>query len=188
MFDDNDFIKICDVPGPTKEAIRALLLYKSNVSSKDTVVDIGCGTGGITVEFAKRAKKVYSIDKNPEAIKVTDKNLKKLLKDGYNVELIEDDGVNALKTLDNFDIAIVGGSGSELEDILDLVDEKLNPKGRILITAILVDTKVEAVNKLKDLGYNPKFMEVNVSNGRILDRGILMKAENPIGIITASKH
>jgi cobalt-precorrin-6B (C15)-methyltransferase len=188
MFDDNDFIKICDVPGPTKEAIRALLLYKSDVSSKDTVVDIGCGTGGITVEFAKRAKKVYSIDKNPEAIKVTEQNLKKLLKDDYNVKLIEDDGVNALKTLDNFDIAIVGGSGRELEDILDLVDEKLNPKGRILITAILVDTKVEAVNKLKDLGYNPKFMEVNVSNGRILDRGILMKAENPIGIITASKH
>ena len=69
-----------------------------------------------------------------------------------------------------------------------MVDEKLNSKGRILITAILVDTKVEAVNKLKELGYNPKFMEVNVSNGRILDRGILMKAENPIAIISAKKR
>lgn len=86
------------------------------------------------------------------------------------------------------DIAVIGGSGRELETILDIVNEKLNPKGRILITSILVDTKVEAVNKLKDLNYNPQFMEINVSKGRILDRGILMKAENPIGIITASKH
>ena len=30
MFEDSDFIKSCDVPGPTKEAIRAIILYKSN--------------------------------------------------------------------------------------------------------------------------------------------------------------
>ena len=188
MFNDNDFIKICEVPGPTKEAIRALLLYKTDVSDDDIVVDGGCGTGGLTVEFAQRAKKVYSIDKNQEAVKVTERNLKKLLQDDYNVELMEDDAVNALKKIDNMDIAVIGGSGRELETILDIVNEKLNPKGRILITSILVDTKVEAVNKLKDLNYNPQFMEINVSKGRILDRGILMKAENPIGIITASKH
>ena len=31
-------------------------------------------------------------------------------------------------------------------------------------------------------------MEINVSQGKILDRGILMKAENPITIISAKKH
>ena len=31
MFEDNDFIKTCDVPGPTKEAIRAIIVYKSEV-------------------------------------------------------------------------------------------------------------------------------------------------------------
>ena len=29
MLNDMDFIKTCDVPGPTKEAIRAIILYKS---------------------------------------------------------------------------------------------------------------------------------------------------------------
>ena len=47
------------------------------------------------------------------------------------------------------DIAVVGGSGRELEDILEIIDSKLNPKGRIIVTAILVDTKIEAINKLK---------------------------------------
>ena len=65
--------------------------------------------------------------------------------------------------IDSFDIAIVGGSGRDMEPILDLVDEKLNSKGRILIPCILVDTKVESVNKLKSLGYNPQIVEINVS-------------------------
>jgi cobalt-precorrin-6B (C15)-methyltransferase len=187
MLEDKDFIKSCDVPGPTKEAIRAILLYKSEVTSADRVVDCGCGTGGITCEFSQRAGEVIAIDTKPEAIEVTSQNLKKFGL-GDNVTLINDDGANAIKDIDDIDIAVVGGSGRQLENILDIVHEKLNPKGRIIVTAILVDTKVEAVNKLKELGYNPKLMEVNVSNGRILDRGILMMSENPIAIITAKKR
>lgn len=187
MLEDMDFIKSCDVPGPTKEAIRAIILYKSEVSSADKVVDCGCGTGGITCEFSQRAKEVISIDTNPEAIEITQKNLEKFGL-GDNVTLINDNGANALKDIDNIDIAIVGGSGRELENILDITDSKLNSNGRIIITAILVDTKIEAVNKLKELNYNPKIMEVNISNGRVLDRGVMMISENPIAIITAKKR
>ncbi len=182
-----DFIKSCDVPGPTKEAIRAIILYKSEVSHTDKVVDCGCGTGGITCEFSQRAEEVISIDTNPEAIEITKKNLEKFGL-GDNVTLINDNGANALKDIDNIDIAIVGGSGRELENILDIIDSKLNSKGRVIITAILVDTKIEAVNKLKELNYNPKIMEVNISNGRVLDRGVMMISENPIAIITAKKR
>lgn len=106
---------------------------------------------------------------------------------GNNVTLINDNGANALKDIDNIDIAIVGGSGRELENILDIINTKLNSNGRIIITAILIDTKIEAVNKLKELNYNPKIMEVNISNGRVLDRGVMMLSENPIAIITAKK-
>ena len=187
MLEDKDFIKSCDVPGPTKEAIRAIILYKSEVSSEDKVVDCGCGTGGITCEFSQRAKEVISIDTNPEAIEITEKNLDKFGL-GDNVTLINDNGANALKNIDNIDIAIVGGSGRELENILDIIHSKLNSKGRIIITAILVDTKIEAVNKLKELNYNPKIMEVNISNGRVLDRGVMMISENPIAVITAKKR
>lgn len=187
MLEDMDFIKSCDVPGPTKEAIRAIILYKSDVKDTDKVVDVGCGTGGITCEFAQRANEVISIDINPEAIEMTQKNLNKFGL-GDNVTLINEDGAEALENVDEIDIAIVGGSGKKLESILELIDKKLNSKGRIIITAILVDTKVEAVNKLKELNYNPSIMEVNISKGRVLDRGIMMTSENPIAIISAKKR
>ena len=118
---------------------------------------------------------------------MTQKNLEKFGLE-ENVTLICDDGAKALDNIDNIDIAIIGGSGSKLENIIELIDSKLNSKGRIIITAILVDTKVEAVNKLKELNYNPKIMEVNISKGRVLDRGIMMMSENPIAIISAKKR
>lgn len=187
MLKDIDFKTSCDVPGPSKEAIRAIVLYKSEVKPEDTVVDIGCGTGGFTCEFGQIAKKTIGIDTNPEAIKLTQDNLEKFNIDG-DVSLINKDGAIALKNIDSMDIAIVGGSGRKLEEILELIDVKLNSKGRIIVTAILVDTKVEAVNKLKKLGYNPQIMEINVSKGRVIDRGIMMMSENPIAIISAKKR
>ena len=52
----------------------------------------------------------------------------------------------------------------------------------------MAHTKIEAINKLKELNYNPKIMEVNISNGRVLDRGVMMISENPIAVITAKKR
>ena len=182
MIKDEDFIRSKEVPGPTKEEIRCLVLCKSQVSSNDFVVDIGCGTGGITTEMAKRAEKVVAIDKNTKAIELTKENIKKH-KVYEKVELVKNDGISALKSIENIDIAIVGGSGNDLDKILELAISKLNPNGRIIITAILINTKLDAIELLKQNNINPEIIEVNVSRGYILKRGVMMKAENPIAII-----
>ena len=150
MIKDNEFEKIKGVPGPTKEEIRSIILYKSNVKSSDIVVDIGCGTGGISTEFSLHAKKVYSIDVKEDAMNVCRNNI------------------------------------SKLGDI-SLVDEKLNPTGRVIVPSILLDTCVEAVNIFKSLDYSVELVNVNVSEAKILDRGIMMFAKNPISIVSAVK-
>lgn len=79
---------------------------------------------------------------------------------------------------------IVGGSGGKLQEILNIGSKKLTENGRIVITAILLETKVEAVHTLQNLGFKTEIIEVNISKGRILDRGTMMLANNPISIIT----
>ncbi len=182
MFRDSDFKTNTNVPGPTKEEIRCLVICKSKVKKEDTIVEIGCGTGGLTLEFAKRSKKVYAIDKNPDAIKLTQENLtnQQLLE---KVDLYETDALNALESLENFDVLIVGGSGGDLSSIIKKSQEKLNPHGRIIVTAILMETKTEAISTLKELGFDVEIIEVNVSKGRIVDRGTMMFSQNPIAII-----
>jgi len=55
------------------------------------------------------------------------------------------------------------------------------------VTSILLETRVEAVATMKELGLVPEVVEVSISRGRILERGTLLRAQNPITIISTQK-
>lgn len=186
MIHDDDFIQIKQVPGPTKEEIRCLVMCKAQISSEDTVVDVGCGSGGLTLESAQRALKVIAVDKNPEAIDLTRKNLEK---HGLTtkVQLMEGDALQILEGLNSFEVLIVGGSSGDLPIIIKQGYEKLKKNGRIVITAILLETRVEAVNSIKEMGITPDVVEVTIAKGKLTERGTMMMGRNPITIISAVK-
>lgn len=184
MIPDNEFITQSDVPGPTREEIRCLVLCKAEVSPDDVVVDIGCGTGGLTLEFAKRARKVYAVDKNINAVNLTLENLKKHGLE-HKVSIVKNDALSALKEIDRFDILMIGGSGGDLPLIIEEGYRKLGDSGRILITSILLETPVEAIKTMKKLEMKVELINVTVFRGKILERGTMMYSNNPITIISA---
>ena len=186
MINDEDFIKNINVPGPTKEEIRCIVMCKSEVSCDDVVVDVGCGTGGLTVEFAKRAKMVHAIDKNSLALETTVENIKK---HGVaeNVVVKEGDGLYLLEKIDNFDILMIGGSGGKLQQILEKGYKKLNVGGRIVVTSILLETCLEAVKTIEMMDMTPDVVDISISKGNLTERGTMMLANNPVTIVSAHK-
>ncbi len=186
MISDDEFITHKNVPGPTKEEIRCLVMCKSKVTPNDTVVDIGCGTGGLTLEFAKRSHLVYAVDRNLDALNTTEKNLKKHDLD-KNVHLIHSDALEVLKDIETFDILIIGGSGGDLPLIIEEAYQKLRQNGRIIVTSILLETPVEAVETMQKLNMDIDVVSVSISKGNILERGTMMLARNPITIVTGKK-
>jgi len=184
MIPDNEFITQSDVPGPTREEIRCLVLCKAEVSPDDIVVDIGCGTGGLTLEFAERARKVYAVDKNINAVNLTLENLKKHGLE-HKVSIVKNDALSALKEIDRFDILMIGGSGGDLPLIIEEGYRKLGDSGRILINSILLETPAEAIKTMKKLGMEIELINVAVFRGKILERGTMMYSNNPITIISA---
>jgi cobalt-precorrin-6B (C15)-methyltransferase len=186
MIPDNEFITQEGVPGPTKEEIRCIVMCKSKVSKNDVVVDIGCGTGGLTSEFAKRARFVYAIDKNSAALNTTEKNLKKHNLD-KKAQLIHKDALTALKDIENFDILMIGGSGGDLPSIIKESYNKLNENGKIIVTAILLETPVEAIKTMEKLHMKIDIVDVSISKGHVMERGTMMVAGNPITIVTGKK-
>ncbi len=186
MIPDDEFIQIKNVPGPTKEEVRCLVMCKAQISSEDTVVDVGCGSGGLTLESAQRALNVIALDKNPEAIDLTRKNLKK---HGLtnNVQLIEGDALQILESINSFNVLLIGGSSGDLPLIIQQGYEKLEKNGRIVITSILMETRVEAVKSIKKIGMVPDVVEVTIAKGKITERGTMMMGRNPITIISAVK-
>jgi len=187
---DEAFSQSDEVPGPTKEEIRVITISKARLLEGAVVIDVGCGTGGLTVEAALQvgAKgKVYAIDEDPAAIKLTTLNIEKFgLKS--TVSVTGGKAPQALISLPNADAILVGGGGISLMAILQIANSKLKPNGRIVVNAILLETATAAIEALKALGYRDiDVAHVSVAKGKQVSSGTMLMARNPIIIVSATK-
>ncbi len=67
--------------------IALMLIGHSNLKKRDLVLDIGAGSGVITAALAKRTRKVWAIEPDPETVNKLRQNTKNL----ENVTIIEQD-------------------------------------------------------------------------------------------------
>ena len=103
------------------------------------------------------------------------------------MHLIHSDALEVLKDIETFDILIIGGSGGDLPLIIEEAYQKLRQNGRIIVTSILLETPVEAVETMQKLNMDIDVVSVSISKGNILERGTMMLARNPITIVTGKK-
>jgi cobalt-precorrin-6B (C15)-methyltransferase len=186
---DELFIQSDEVPGPTKEEIRVISISKARLNEGAIVIDVGCGTGGLTVEAALQISpkgKVYAVDEDEEAIKLTQSNIAKFGVEDV-VMVVRGKAPKALANLPKADVVLVGGSVS-LEDVLHTSKDLLKSNGRVVINAILMETACTAVDELKMLGFRDIDVAlVSVAKGKQINSGTMMLARNPITIISATK-
>lgn len=169
----------------TKEEVRILSVAKMNLKDDSIVLDIGSGTGSITVQAGKISKdgKVMAIEKDDEAYEVTKNNISKF--QCTNVEIIKDDAVNVLDMLISkgikFDSIFIGGSGGGLDKIIHKSAAVLADHGTIVMNFITLDNAYKAIELVKALNYKYEVSLVNISKNR--ENTLMMIANNPIYII-----
>lgn len=187
---DDMFVQNDNVPGPTKEEIRVLTISKARLRGDSVVVDVGCGTGGLTVEAALQVNpkgKVYAFDEDSEAVKLTKTNVEKFDLQ-RTVEVKQGTAPATLAKLSKVDAVIIGGSHS-LRETIKIAHEKLNKNGRIVVNAILLETATTALDEIKKLGFKEvDVLEVFVAKGKTISTGTMMLARNPITIVSATKE
>ncbi|MGH9909689.1 MAG: precorrin-6Y C5,15-methyltransferase (decarboxylating) subunit CbiT [Nitrososphaerales archaeon] len=173
----------------TKEEVRVIALCKARLSSGSTVIDVGCGSGSITVEAAMQVApngKVYAIDQDENAIRLTKENVAKF--NISNIEIIHSKAQEVIGKMPDADAIFVGGTGGDTYDIIKLAYNKLKSKGRIVIDTILIETMyhtLEAVDELKLV--NVDVTQITVAKSRKVSMGTMMLARNPVIIIAAEK-
>jgi cobalt-precorrin-6B (C15)-methyltransferase len=184
---DELFDRIEEVP-ITKEDVRALVISKLRLKENSSAIDVGCGSGSITVEMCLQTKgnKVYAIDFDEKAVKLTRKNL---LKFDVKAEVIFSKAQDILPLLPQVDAIIIGGTSGEVERIVNLGIDRLNKGGRIVIDTVLIETMYKALTTINQANLEEvDVTQAIIAKARKVTTGTMMSARNPIMIISATKH
>ena len=185
---DESFEILEEVP-ITKEEVRVVQISKARLSPGQTVYDVGCGSGSVSIESALQIKssgKVYSIDFDPKAVELTKKNLAKF---GIsNVTVILGNATEKISELPLADAIFIGGTGGDTKEILKLCESKLKTGGRIVIGTILIETLFAVLDIIEKLKFSEvDVTQITVSKSRKTPTGTMMLARNPVTIISATK-
>lgn len=177
----NDDAFIRDRVPMTKESIRILVMGHMNVSKGDKFLDIGSGTGSISVQAALLGSKVTSIEQKELGVNLLKENAKK---HGVNIKSICGRAPQDLPD-ETFEKIFVGGSTGELEGIFDYAKFHLERDGILAATFITLDNIVTFKHLLEKNGYQQ--IEVLLIQTAKMDHLGLMRGENPIYLLKGVK-
>ena len=172
----------------TKASIRAVAMSLLNPLDGINILEIGSGTGAMTVElarFAGFAGRVTSVESLPAAARATRRNVERAgltervgIVDGRAPGNIPEAGYGAI---------FVGGHGPELELIMRRCFELIKPGGRMVLTSITPRTTSVALGCLEELAADIGFWRIHSSSGRRAGSDWLIIGNNPVDIIWGDK-
>ena len=178
-FPDDAFIR-GEVP-MTKQEVRAAALAKLAVRPTDTLLDVGAGSGSVSVELALAAPRghVYAVECAPDACALIRQNREKF--HAYNLSAPQ-----VLADLPAPDAVFIGGTKGSMAEVVDAALAK-NPNARLCISAIALETLSAAIAALAAHGQTAEVTQLAVSRTRPAGKLHLLMANNPIFLITGER-
>ena len=170
----------------TKEEVRILSTAKLGIDRGFRALDIGAGTGSVSIQMARISEygEIVAIEKDTEALEVLLKNKEKF--NAENLKVIQGEAMEVKDSIEGeFDAVFIGGSGGNIEEIIEVYGAKLKKGKNMVLNFITIDNLYRALNKLKALGYDTECMQISVSRAK--GKSYMFIANNPIFIITALK-
>jgi cobalt-precorrin-6B (C15)-methyltransferase len=177
---DEEFIR-GNIP-MTKFNIRILTIGYLAIERGDKFLDIGAGTGSISIESALHGAKVYAIEREEEGVELIKTNRAKF---GVDIDIIKGQAPEDLPNI-KINKCFIGGSGGQLEGIFSYLDINLEDNGIVcgnFITIKNLNNFMELLNK-----YKYKDIEVQLIQVSTMDKIGLLKGQNPIFIVKGVKY
>lgn len=171
----------------TKSEVRAISIDKLGLAHKQTLLDVGAGTGSISVQAGHDfpALSVTAIEMNPAGIDIIKQNLAKFKL--TNVNLIQGTAPDDIPDR-QYDAIFVGGSGSHLKAIIDFASAHLTAGGTIVLNFILFENAMQVERLLDQAGFNQvEMVEATILRWHRLGKGHFFKPNNPTIIVSAKK-
>jgi len=110
---------------------KAVSEYVSKYINKDSeVLDFGCGTGLVSLNFCNKAKTIVGVDLSCEMINIYNKKAKSIK---CNAIGICDDVINIKEKFDIITASMVFHHIENIDEIMGILSEKLKPNGKLFV-------------------------------------------------------
>lgn len=169
----------------TKEEVRSITIAKLQLCKDDVFMDIGAGTGSVSVEVARLLpqSKVYAIEHKAEAVELIKQNVAKF--ELANIEVIHAKALEAFENVNGVNKIFIGGSSGQLEGIINWVTRNCGVGTRIVANAVTLDTLFECKKLFSSSSFShPEIIQVGITKVETVAGLQMMRAHSPIFIIT----
>ena len=173
----------------TKREVRAVSLYFMGLKTDSVVWDIGAGTGSISIEagIVARDGTVYAIERDVESVPLLKQNV--AAHGSGNIEIVEGSAPQVLAGLPDPDSVFVGGSGGELEEILDAVAARLKTGATVAANFATLERTNATYRWFLERGFQADISMINAARGRPMpDASVRLEALNPVFVVSARKE
>jgi len=171
----------------TKREVRAVSLAHLQLRPDSIVWDIGAGSGSVGMEAARLCPDgfVFAIEKNSDDAAIIQQNQQQFKLTNYR--LTQAKAPQELEQWPDPDAVFIGGSGGNLEQLIDISLTRLKESGRLVMNFITLENMHSAITQLKKQNANWELCQLQVSRNKpILDMQRL-QAETPVWIISAQR-
>ncbi len=169
----------------TKSEVRSISLDKLQLQGKTSFLDIGSGTGSVSLQAALEfpALQVTAIEKNDDAIAIMQENMVHFKT--KNIQLLQGEAPANIPD-QQYDAIFVGGSGSNLTAIIDFAVAHLADGGALVLNFILQENAFEAFKHLQSVDVTElEMVETRIAKWHALGQGHFFKPQNPTLIVSA---
>lgn len=169
----------------TKMEVRAVVLAQLRLCSGQTLWDLGAGSGSVSIEAARIAPDghVFAVEREEARFRDLTNNARRF--GCFEVSPVHGSASMVIDGLPDPDRVFIGGGGNELEAILEKVALRLRPGGRVVQTAVALDTLDRARNFWRKLPFEMCVTQLQISRSAPIAGSIRLDALNPVFVITA---
>ncbi len=169
----------------TKMEVRAVVLAQLRLCKGQILWDLGAGSGSVSIEAARIAPHghVFAVERDEARFRDLTINARRF--GCFEVSPVCGRASLVIDGLPDPDRVFIGGSGNELEAILEKVALRLRLGGRVVQTAVALDTLDRARDFWRNSPFDMCITQLQISRSAPIADSIRLHALNPVFVITA---
>lgn len=172
----------------SKMEIRAVTTAKARIATAARVLDVGAGTGALTVDAARCCPggEVVAVERDAGALELLRDNVARLAPG--NVTIVEGEAPDVFPHVGGaFHAVLIGGSGGMLAEVVAVLPAMLVPGARVVCNTIGLGSTRAALDAFAGPPWSEReCVQVSVSRAEPIGGDLRFVPLNPVWVVSAT--